>query len=249
LHRKNKQRKRNAPSHGPGKGAAEPQTGTIVKVRDAGNGYDASSNKKSERNRENVGAANNVQRPKEVDADKPVAVFIAILAVILAVCSMGGDNAAQDMTYNNILASDTWAHYQAKKLRETNYQISVDALELKLAAEPNISEEARIRILNKISDYKAQAARLKSNPAEGDGRKQLMAKAKTYEAERDIAMRRGPYFDYGTALLQIAIVLASASIIFGGRGILLTASVIVGAAGIGLMVNGFTLVVNVPFIG
>lgn len=186
---------------------------------------------------------------KEVEVDKRIAIFIAALAVFLAICTMGGDNSTKDATRNNILASDTWAHYQAKKLRETNYRLAADALELKLAAEPNVSEDSRNQILGKIKDYRAEADHLKSDPKKGEGQVELMTKARAYEAEREVALRRDPYFDFATAFLQIAIVLASASIVFGGGGLLLTSSIFVGAAGIGLMVNGFTLVVNVPFIG
>ena len=46
-------------------------------------------------------------------------------------------------------------------------------------------------------------------------------------------MRKDPYFDYGQALLQIAIVLASVSIITGGTSLLVLSGILAaGAAGL-----------------
>jgi hypothetical protein len=61
-------------------------------------------------------------------------------------------------------------------------------------------------------------------------------------------MRKDPYFDYGQALLQIAIVLASVAIITGGTS-LLVFSGILAVGGVASMLNGFTLLFSVPFIG
>ena len=52
-----------------------------------------------------------------------------------------------------------------------------------------------------------------SDGERGEGLDELFAKGRRLEAQRDEARRRGPYFDYGQALLQIAIVLASVAII------------------------------------
>ena len=63
-----------------------------------------------------------------------------------------------------------------------------------------------------------------------------------------LRLRKDPYFDYAQALLQIAVVLASISIITGGSA-LLVMSVVLAAAGILLGLNGFTLLFTVPMIG
>ena len=72
-------------------------------------------------------------------------------------------------------------------------------------------------------------------------------KAKALEAQRDVALAQDPYFDWSNALLQIAIVLASVSIISGST-MLLAASGALGLVGSFLMLNGFLMVVNVPGI-
>ena len=49
--------------------------------------------------------------------DKLIGVYISILAVVLAVCSLGGSNADQDATQQSIAASNAWAFFQAKNDR------------------------------------------------------------------------------------------------------------------------------------
>ena len=61
-------------------------------------------------------------------------------------------------------------------------------------------------------------------------------------------MAKDPYFDYGQAALQIAIVLASIAIISGGSA-LLVLSMVLGAAGALLTLNGFLMVAHLPLIG
>jgi hypothetical protein len=60
-------------------------------------------------------------------------------------------------------------------------------------------------------------------------------------------LKRDPYFDSAGALLQIAVVLASASLIVAGP-ILLWVSAVLGALGTTLMINGFLLLVEIPFL-
>lgn len=74
-----------------------------------------------------------------------------------------------------------------------------------------------------------------------------MAKGRALETQRDLAMRKDPYFDYGQALLQIAIVLASVSIITGGSLLLLSG--LLAAGGFISMLNGFMLLYSLPFVG
>jgi hypothetical protein len=76
----------------------------------------------------------------------------------------------------------------------------------------------------------------------------LFAKAKALEAERDIALRKDPYFDWSQALIQIAVVLASVHLIIGNFALLAMSG---GLAGLGLllMLNGYTLVVALPVLG
>ncbi len=183
---------------------------------------------------------------EEADLDRRVAIYIAFLAVLLSICSVGGGNASKDATRTNIQASDTWAFFQAKNQRQTAYKLAVDGLQLRLS-EPGLADATRKEIEQKLVAYHAEIAHLESDSQKGEGKKELIAKAKEFEHERDTALRRDPYFDYAEAFLQIAIVLASASIVLKNSS-LLWGGGFISLLGLLLMLNGFTLAVSIPFI-
>ena len=179
--------------------------------------------------------------------NKWVGVYIGILAVLLAVCAVGGENAAKDATRTNIEASNTWAFFQAKNLRRHNLRVTIDELEIRLT-EPGLSPATREAITKKIAEYKATVQRLTSEPDKQEGLDELFVKGKALEAERDVALRKDPYFDWSQALLQIAIVLASVHLIIGNMP-LLAMSGGLAALGILLLLNGFTLITSLPLLG
>jgi len=180
--------------------------------------------------------------------DRVIAVYIGVLAVALAICSVGGGNATKDATARNIEAANAWAFFQAKNIRRNDVRLHIDELEVMLATEPGLSDSARASIEARIKTHREHEAHLTSEPETGEGLKELIVRGKTLEAQRDRAMRRDPYFDYGQALLQIAIVLASVSIITGGTS-LLVMSILLASLGTVSMLNGFTLAYTVPYIG
>lgn len=179
---------------------------------------------------------------------KWIGVWIGILAVLLAVCGVGGDNAAKDANRANIDASNLWSFFQAKNIRRTNYIIAADELELTLVTQPGLSAEASAAVKSKISAWRTTADRYRSEPDTQEGLNELSARAKALESERDAALRKDPYFDFSQALIQIAIVLASVAII-AGTNTLLYGSYAAGLLGILLMMNGFWLLVRLPFLG
>lgn len=182
------------------------------------------------------------------DRDRLIGVYIAVLAVLLALCTMAGGNAAKEATLKNIEASNLWAFFQAKNQRRQALRLQVDQLEIMRDVDPALPEAAHAAIVAKIADYKAQDALLTSDKTRNEGLDELFVRAKALETERDLAMRRDPYFDYGEAFLQIAIVLGGVAIISGGSAVL-TASFVVAVVGTLLTANGFTLFAALPFIG
>ena len=177
-----------------------------------------------------------------------IGVWVGILAALLAICVMGGDNATKDANRANIDAANTWAFFQAKNIRRNDIRLAADQLELVLLAQPDIKPEARTAIEAKIKSYRDTAALYSTDPKTGEGLDELFAKAKSIEADRDRALRKDPYFDLAQALLQIAIVLASVAII-AGTDLLVFLSLGVGALGTLLMLNGYTLALAIPGFG
>lgn len=167
---------------------------------------------------------------------------IAVLAALLAITSLGGSNATKNMINSNIQASDTFAFFQAKNIRQTSIRLALDHLELEL---PSLPPEQQAAARRKMDQYRATIARYESEPDTGEGKKELLAKANEYVAERERAQRQDPYFDYAQALFQIAIVLGSLSIVVVARPMLYLALVL-GAVATLLMIDGYTLLVNLP---
>jgi hypothetical protein len=182
------------------------------------------------------------------ESNKWVGVYIGILAVVLAICNVGGANAAKDATRANIEAANTWAFFQAKNIRRTAINMAADELQLQLLAQPSMPAEARKAFEAKIAEYKATVGKLTSDPQRKEGLDELFVKGKALEVERDVALRKDPYFDWSQALIQIAIVLASVHLIIG-NSMLLTLSRSLAGLGVLLMLNGFTLAFRLPLLG
>jgi hypothetical protein len=168
------------------------------------------------------------------------ALTISILAMVLAIASLGGSNAMKEATQENILAANAYAFYQAKNIRQTDYKIAAADLELQLAREPNMNANAKALYEKKIADYKKNIERYESEPETKEGKKELMARAKEHEAIRDHAMQQDPWFDYAEGALQIAIVLLSVSIV-ASIPALYWAGTLLGALGFISTVNGYFL--------
>ncbi len=174
------------------------------------------------------------------------ALLIAVLAAVLAVGGLGGGNATDDMIENNIKASDTWAFYQAKNVRQTMYEIEAEKLKASLAA-GIVAPAERPSAEARLKDYDSTIARYDSepnpnDPAKGEGKKELSATAKGYEAAFEQAARRDNNFDFAEVLLQLALVLGSVAILAVNRWTLILSATL-GALGALLTLNGFLLLV------
>ncbi|HEV2817177.1 MAG TPA: DUF4337 domain-containing protein [Allosphingosinicella sp.] len=180
------------------------------------------------------------------------ALMIAILAAALAIGGLGAGNATDDMIFNNIRASDTWAFYQAKNVRQTAYEIAAEALEADLAA-PGLDAGRRAALQRRLDSYRATIARYDSepdpaapnDPLRGEGKTQLRAQALAYEVARDQAADRDGNFDLAEVFLQLALVLGSIAILALNRAICGLAAGL-GLVGALLTANGFLLLVALP---
>jgi hypothetical protein len=175
------------------------------------------------------------------------AILIAILAMLLAITGLGGANAEKEATNNNIFASNFYAFYQAKNIRQTNFALAADALELEFA-NPALAPGQKAAMQKKIDGYRKNVARYETEPETNEGKKELLVRAKAFEQLRDHALKQDPYFDYAEVFLQIAIVLVSVAIV-AGLSWLVFAGAALGTLGAILMVNGFFLLVAIPGIG
>ncbi len=180
------------------------------------------------------------------------ALLIAFLAALLAIGGLGGGNATDDMIDANIRASDTWAFFQAKNIRQTSLELASDEIEARLA-DPGIDGGTRSRLERRLAEYRATIDRYEdepdsaapSDPLRGEGKKQLRAQAQSFEAARERASQQDSNFDLAEVLLQLALVLGSVAILAVNRPILIL-SALLGLAGALLTANGFMLLAPLP---
>ncbi len=185
-----------------------------------------------------------VPDPKEAEEKgsdpftRQIALCVAVYAVALAVTALGGSNAGKDMVMAQQKASNQWAYYQAKVVRENMYVLAAENLELEIEEAGDKSKTKELRE-KKLANYRKKAEGYKQEKEE------IMAEARKLEDERDVATRRDPYFDYAEILLQIAIVFASVAMLSGKRWAFSTSLVLAGL-GLLLCVNGYGLFLKVP---
>ena len=95
----------------------------------------------------------------KTDRDRLIAVYIGVLAVLLAVCGVGGGNAMKDATARNIEAANTWAFFQAKNIRRHELRLQIAEFEVLLATQPSLPEAARALIDEKIAEVSRRRGR------------------------------------------------------------------------------------------
>ena len=126
--------------------------------------------------------------------------IITFLAAFLAITSLlDGGNSSQILD-NTIEANNVWSFYQAKSIKQSLAEITYDN-----AVRNGDKRKAQI--------MKAKIERYESEPSSGEGKKELMAKARAIEAERAVAELRSPWYTYSNAFYQIAIVILAASML------------------------------------
>lgn len=179
--------------------------------------------------------------------DRWLGVYIGVLALFLAICTMFGSNVTKEAQKLNIDASNNWNFFQAKNLRRQMLRLQTAQLQLDLEANPGWSDTAKAAYAKRIKDNQVLEKQLTSDPERGEGLDELFAKGKALETERDLAFKRDPYFDWSQTFLQIAIVLASVCLITGTVW-LLYVSFGLGVVGLVLLVDGYTLWVPLPFL-
>jgi len=167
--------------------------------------------------------------------NKKIALLIAVIALCLALSEMLGKGAQTEAIAKNVEASNLWAFFQAKSIRRTVVQTAAEQGKLSLGSAGD--DATRAALQKQIEDWQKTAARYRSEPETGEGTEQLSERAKHAEEERNLATAKYHHFEIASAAFQIAIVLASATIITG-IVVLAWISGVLTLAGVAVMVLG-----------
>jgi gas vesicle protein len=129
-----------------------------------------------------------------------VSLAISILAVMVAMVTVLGHRTHTEAVLTQTRAADQWNLYQAKKIRLEQTTVAIDLLSL----QPSSNDGA---VQKKLGEYKAHVAKWNDDLVDEQ------EKAKDLEVEVDNAERRADRYDLGEALLQIAVVLSSITLL------------------------------------
>jgi len=131
---------------------------------------------------------------REAKIKDKAGLVINVFALLLAVNTFIGGGLSSTIMNNTIKANDLWNFYQAKSIKQTEYQ---------LASEQTTDPIKAKKWADKAASYE-----------EGEeGKPVIFAKAKKLEADRDLAKKKSPWIAYASTSYQLSIVLLSASIL------------------------------------
>ena len=124
--------------------------------------------------------------------------IINVFALLLAINAYFAGSYSSTILGNTIKAGSEWSYYQAKSIKKT-------------AAEYALYDAQRLGDKKRVEELKAKIDRYENEPK--DGMKDIMARARKLEEDRDAAKVRSPWMSYASTAYQLAIVLLSASIL------------------------------------
>jgi hypothetical protein len=152
---------------------------------------------------------------------------ITVVAALLAVNTYIANGISSGILTNTIRANDTWNFYQSKSIKQT-------------IAENARDDAAARKDTKKVAELTARIDRYETDPVSGEGKKELMARARALEAARDEAKLHSPWLTFSGSALQLSILLLSASILAVSMGMFYS-SIVVGLIGAILMSQGIWL--------
>lgn len=169
------------------------------------------------------------------DKKEPWINQMALTTVIFAVCAtlstFKGGAYSTTSVINQAQASDQWSFYQAKSMKQHLFEIQVDQMKLQeMALDPR--NPARQAFEDKIKQDQEQISRYAKE------KKDIEAKARELESQRDEAKRHNRPFGLAVMLLQVTILLSSIAGLLKSKKIWWTALPI-GLVGIFYFLDGF----------
>ena len=157
-----------------------------------------------------------------------VSLIISVLAVMVALVTVLGHREHTEAVLSQARASDRWSEYQGRRIRQAQLVLAGDLLSLQSNVNPAALEQ-------KLAQYRTSATHTQTELQDD------MKEAKVLEAEVVKAEHKAVRYDFGEALLQISVVLASITLITRRWWYVLVA---VGLGSIGLLAAASALLVH-----
>jgi hypothetical protein len=152
--------------------------------------------------------------------ERRVALTIAILAIVLSLISTLGDNAKLESLLAATKASNSWAYYQSKSIKEHTFSMQQELLQ---AFNPQAIEEGMRQKL--VTRYAGEVNRY------GKEKDEIKNTAEEYERAIERNSRINDRCDLAGLLLQIGIVFGSVAILVRWKAMWVV-SICLGLAGL-----------------
>jgi len=152
---------------------------------------------------------------------------IVVMALFMGITTYYSSSFSSAVLKNTLKATDTYAFFQSKSIKQA-------------IAEGQRDDYVARGDKAKADKLDAKIARYESEPDKGEGKKELLAKAQSYENARDEASKHTPWLTFASMAFQLAIVLLSASILAVNNR-MYKGSLYVAVAGMVLLSQGIWL--------
>jgi hypothetical protein len=168
------------------------------------------------------------------------ALTISLFAVALSFSGLGSSEEFKTISADSIIESNYQTINEFRNLKKSLLQASIDQLEVNLGSRSSLTADEKNNLVIIISNLKKEIQLSESNADKQDGKKEIRLKLLEVQQEKMLAKAKNKSFEYGEALLQIAIILISTSIVSSIGGLMLGGALI-GVCGIIAVANGFFL--------
>ena len=157
----------------------------------------------------------------------PVTFTMAVLAVVLAATTLMGHRAhTEELLFQN-RATDHWAYFQAKNIRQHTYELFIDLLSVSAVKDAEQAAQLKEKYAQQVERYK-------------DELKEIEKEARSLEGEVQTEQHRADRFDLGEVFLEAAIVIASLTLLTKRRQFW-QLGVLIGVAGLGVALSGLLI--------
>jgi hypothetical protein len=157
----------------------------------------------------------------------PVTFTMAVLAVVLAAVTLLGHRAHTEELLFQSKATDQWAYFQAKNIRQHTYQLFLDLLSVTAVKDAEQAAAVREKYAHEVERSDEQL-------------KEIETEAHALEAEVAHEQRRANRFDLGEVCLEAAIVIASLTLLTKRREFW-QLGILMGVVGVAIALTGFVV--------
>jgi Domain of unknown function (DUF4337) len=157
----------------------------------------------------------------------PVAVTVSILAMMVALVTLLGHRASTEELLLQTKATDQWAFFQAKSIRQHEMQSTADLLSVLTPADKEKAEAMREQYAIEVERYDRE-------------KDEASEKATELEKEKERAGRREDRFDAGEVMLEIALII-SALTLLTKKKLFWFAGICLGLVGVIVAASAFLL--------